>query len=253
MANAGRMLPTMSRASSASGPASFLDDELGHSLMGRRGSQGASAAVAVRRWYRSAVGRQRVGRVALAGSPPQRTRVARLAPPTLRLMSRIGPRSSRPPLQLAAVLMVGSASMVLWGCNAPPPDVDAPEVGVQPTEITIRGQDYAFELTEPVPAGMVHFSFENVGEVPHEVIIVQLNEGVTAEQVGQALQGATDPETLMAGIAGILIADPGEVAMGRLAVELESGRTYALLCNFTDTDDAPPHIALGMIRIFQAS
>jgi len=99
----------------------------------------------------------------------------------------------------------------------------------------------------------VHFAFDNVGAVPHEAILVELKEGVTADQIALALQGGSDPRELMAGIFGILIADPGQSALGKIAVELESGRTYALLCNFTDTDDAPPHIALGMMRVFQAT
>jgi hypothetical protein len=120
-------------------------------------------------------------------------------------------------------------------------------------EVTIRGHDYAFEFVEPVPAGTVRFGFDNIGEVPHEAVLVNLREGVTAEDVSRALQGESDPRELMAGIVGILIADPGESALGILEVELEAGRTYALLCNFTDTDDAPPHIALGMMRVFQVT
>jgi hypothetical protein len=33
-------------------------------------------------------------------------------------------------------------------------------------------------------------------------------------------------------------------------VDLQAGRTYAMLCNFQDTDDAPPHTELGMVKEF---
>lgn len=59
-----------------------------------------------------------------------------------------------------------------------------------------------------------------------------------------------DPEEFSDGFGGILVADPGEVAMGRLYVELESGRSYALICMFKDQEGDPPHVALGMVRSF---
>lgn len=141
-------------------------------------------------------------------------------------------------------------ALLFAGACAPPA---TEQVTDEPVEIVIRGHDYAFELEQPVPAGTVRFAFENVGEVPHEAILVALKEGVTPDQVAVALQDEDDPRELMSGIFGILIADPGESALGKIVVELETGRTYALLCNFTDTDDAPPHIALGMMRVFQAT
>lgn len=155
----------------------------------------------------------------------------------------------RLPRSVSAIL-----ALTVVGCGAAQPDAeDSVTASPEASEVVILGHDYAFEVPEPVPSGTVHFSFENVGEVPHEVVLVQLNEGVTAERVAEALQGEVDPATLMAGIVGILIADPGTTAIGRLVVELEAGQTYAMLCNFTDTEDAPPHIALGMMRIFEAT
>ena len=152
-----------------------------------------------------------------------------------------------------SLALVGTGLFAVSACAPPAEELDTSDDSAAVNEITIRGQDYAFEMPEPVPAGMVHFSFENVGEVSHEVVVVELLDGVTADQIGEALQGTTDPATLMEGVVGILIADPGETAIGGLVVEMEAGRTYALLCNLRDTDDAPPHIALGMVRIFQAT
>ncbi len=64
------------------------------------------------------------------------------------------------------------------------------------------------------------------------------------------MQNDGDREDVVDGFGGVLIADPGEVGWGRLAVELEPGRTYALVCNFTDAEGDPPHSALGMIASF---
>ena len=66
----------------------------------------------------------------------------------------------------------------------------------------------------------------------------------------EAMAAGEDPRGLTDGIGGILIAGPGETAMGRLDIDFEAGRTYMLVCNFTDTPEAPPHIELGMVRTF---
>ena len=67
------------------------------------------------------------------------------------------------------------------------------------------------------------------------------------------MQAGEDPMEYLDGFGGILIAQPGETTWGHLRVDLETGRTYALVCNFTDSDDAPPHTALGMMLPFTVS
>lgn len=115
-----------------------------------------------------------------------------------------------------------------------------------PNEVRIIGLDYAFTAPDTLPAGPTSFAFENRGEVDHEMILVRLKEGVTLDAVMEAAAGGADPRELTEGGPGILIADPGETAESRLLVDLQPGRTYALVCNFRDQPEDPPHTALGM-------
>ena len=117
-------------------------------------------------------------------------------------------------------------------------------------EIVVDGLDYSFGLEEAVEPGPTDIRFRNVGEVDHEMVMVRLAPDATFADVAGAMSEGADPREFVDGVIGILIADPGEVALGTLRVDFELGRTYVMLCNFTDTPEAPPHLALGMIRAF---
>lgn len=116
----------------------------------------------------------------------------------------------------------------------------------RPNQVTIVGLDYAFEAPDTLPPGPTVFAFENRGEVDHEAILVQLREGVTLDELMQAVREGADPGDFTEGGPGILIAAPGETTASRLLVDLVPGRTYALVCNFRDEPDDPPHTVLGM-------
>lgn len=116
--------------------------------------------------------------------------------------------------------------------------------------MTVVGTDYAFELPETLAPGPTSFAFENRGQVDHEMILVRLKDGVTLERVLEVGESGDDLDTVLEPGAGILIADPGERAATRLLADLDAGATYALVCNFRDTPEAPPHTALGMTASF---
>lgn len=122
-----------------------------------------------------------------------------------------------------------------------------------PNEVTVIGLDYAFTAPDILPPGPTAIAFENRGEVDHEMILVRLKEGVTLDQVMEAAAGGGDPGEFTEGGPGILIARPGQTTASRLLVDLQPGRTYALVCNFQDEPDDPPHTALGMRASFQVS
>lgn len=147
--------------------------------------------------------------------------------------------ASRVTLALAAVGLAGLAG----ACS----------VQDSPNEVTVVGLDYAFQAPDTLPPGRTEFAFENRGEVDHEMILVRLKEGVTLEEVMEGVRGGDDPGVYTEGGPGILIAGPGQTTASRLAVELLPGRTYALVCNFRDEPDDPPHTALGMRSTFEVS
>jgi hypothetical protein len=141
-------------------------------------------------------------------------------------------RSSR--LALVAVFLAAMA------CQAPPPPPG-------PQDITVTGSDYAFQLPDSLQAGPTVLHFNNAGKVAHEMGMALLKPGVTLDQVLARIKAGASPDSLLDGIVGILIAQPGVPTVGGLSLELLPGRTYALFCNFQDGPDKPPHSALGMV------
>jgi plastocyanin len=138
------------------------------------------------------------------------------------------------------------APTLLLGCAVNEPAPQEPAV----RQVVVDGVDYAFGMAEAMEAGPTEIRFENKGEVDHEMVLVRLKVGATLADVSGAMESGGDPREFMDGIAGILIAGPGESALGTLNVTFEEGRTYVMICNFTDTPDAPPHLALGMVQSF---
>lgn len=117
-------------------------------------------------------------------------------------------------------------------------------------EATVVGTDYAFQMPDVMPAGRTAFAFENRGSVPHEMILVRLKDGVTVQDALAGMQRGASPEAFVDGGANILIAGPGETSSGRILMDLAGGSQYALVCNFRDGPEAPPHTELGMFTGF---
>ncbi|HEV8598935.1 MAG TPA: hypothetical protein VGQ69_06215 [Gemmatimonadales bacterium] len=115
-------------------------------------------------------------------------------------------------------------------------------------DYAVTGIDYAFQIPDTVRAGSAIVRFHNAGAVPHELAMALLKPGITVPRVLEVLKAGGSPDSLIDGVVGILIAQPGSDPMGRLAVNFQAGRTYALFCNFQDSPDKPPHSALGMVR-----
>lgn len=177
----------------------------------------------------------------MTAQPPVPTRESAPPPPGIRMSS-----PAAAVRRGAGVLAVAVLSSVLASCVPVPEVSELPEV----PQMRVVGLDYTFALTDTMPAGPVRIDFENRGEVPHEMILVRLRPGVAFTEMMEGMQAGGDPAEFVDGFGGILIANPGETTWGHLRVDLESGRTYALVCNFTDTADAPPHAALGMVLPF---
>jgi hypothetical protein len=140
-------------------------------------------------------------------------------------------RSRSSQLALAAVLLAAMA------CQASPPPSE-------PQDITVTALDYAFKLPDSLQAGPTVLHLNNAGKVTHEMGMALLKPGVTLDQVLARIKGGSSPDSLLDGIVGILIAQPGVPILGGLWLELLPGRTYALFRNFQDAPDKPPHSSL---------
>jgi hypothetical protein len=119
-----------------------------------------------------------------------------------------------------------------------------------PKEVAVIGNDYAFTgFPATVAAGPTLFSFENRGEVRHEMSIILLKPGLTLKDAMDAGAAATGPR-IAESLIGLLVARKHESAGGKLFVELKSGQRYVVLCNLRNTPDADPHSKMGMVTGF---
>ena len=115
----------------------------------------------------------------------------------------------------------------------------APEVT---GEITMN--EFSFGLPDTIAAGEHTFRVVNNGEQTHEVALIRLNDGVTAEQFLAALApGATTPPP-GSSVGGNGALSPG--IFNFFSADVEAGN-YLLLCFVPDTDGAP-HIMKGMVK-----
>jgi len=117
--------------------------------------------------------------------------------------------------------------------------VDVP-ADAQVADVTMV--DYAFEISETTfDAGApIAFNVTNEGEYPHEFVVVQFPEGVTAEQVLEdfsLIQQVT--------FVGATFAEPGQAAPPLVLLDLAPG-TYTVVC-FVDVPEGVPHVARGMV------
>ena len=147
------------------------------------------------------------------------------------------PGTRRSPLRAQAPAV--AMSLLSLACRPAP---------AAPHELLVPGLDYAFQLPDTLAAGPIRFGFHNAGKVPHEMAIARLKEGVTLSQVLETVRAGGEVEALLDGMVGILIAFPGDTALGRLETEFQAGRTYVFGCNFRDGPDQPPHVELGMVK-----
>lgn len=114
-------------------------------------------------------------------------------------------------------------------------------------EVTVIGNDYAFQLPDSLPAGRTVFHFKNAGKVDHEMFMVPLKPGVNPAKALELVNAGKNADSVFDRVAGVLLAKRGTNAGGALEVDLLPGRTYALFCWFTDGPDKPQHYKLGMM------
>ena len=129
------------------------------------------------------------------------------------------------------------------------PAIACSQTGQAPREVLVRASDYAFDAPDTLPAGLVAFGLENTGRVAHEVVIVGLRPEASVAEILRRDKADSTWRHLREPTSGILTADSGVRTPGRLLVDLVRGRRYLLLCNFQDSDSAPPHFHLGMMRV----
>jgi len=113
---------------------------------------------------------------------------------------------------------------------------------------TITLRDFTIDIPDVVPAGPTTLHVVNDGPgQPHEVAIVKLKPGVTADDARTAIMNPAGPPpfTAVGGFQSVAVGGDGYVTLN-----LEPG-DYAALCRVTEPMSGLSHVHLGMIKGFQ--
>lgn len=116
--------------------------------------------------------------------------------------------------------------------------------------VTMVAKDYAFEAPQTVPIGLVSITLDNQGKEDHQINIARLRDGVTREQITQALQGPPDQLLpLLSFVGGVNTIAPGK--QQTVVVNLPAGE-YMGFC-FVASPDGKAHVEKGMTAYFTAN
>lgn len=119
-----------------------------------------------------------------------------------------------------------------------------PAATLPAADVVMTLNDYTFETNVPITAGRRTIRVENAATQPHEVLIVRLNEGATAEDFMAAMANPQGPPpgTVLGGVTGI-----AQGGMNQITLDFEQG-DYALICFVPDASDGKPHFLHGMLE-----
>ena len=122
--------------------------------------------------------------------------------------------------------------------------------------LTVNAGEYTYSLKGSPKAGNVQIDFVNGGVEYHMMAMVKLKKGVTSTQLKKA--ALSDDEKAFAKIAdgdGEVAPVPNVLAPNQhmsMITKLEAGH-YGLMCFLPAAGDGAPHIAHGMIKVFDVS
>jgi plastocyanin len=127
----------------------------------------------------------------------------------------------------------------------------APEVKPPTTQGKVTLADYNFLGVDSLSAGKTTLEVLNGGPQTHELYVVKLNNGVTADQLKTELANEASGGTPPPGPAPFDDAGGmGAIAVnttGYVTLDLTAGN-YAFLCFIPDINKGEPHAALGMVK-----
>ncbi|MGD2121958.1 MAG: hypothetical protein PVJ76_09440 [Gemmatimonadota bacterium] len=116
------------------------------------------------------------------------------------------------------------------------------------TDLRIVLDDYNFALSRMITPGRHTIRVENRAAQAHEIVVVKLGEGMTAQDfiqwVGTIPREGAGPGEIVGGVTGLA---QGEVNI--VTLDFEPGR-YALVCFVPDAGDGMPHFMHGMVQEF---
>ena len=111
---------------------------------------------------------------------------------------------------------------------------------------TFTLRDFSFDMPSALAAGLATYQVVNEGPQIHELNLLKLAPGTTADGVLAFFDapGAEPPFTFAGGMQAVRPSGSGSVTL-----DLEPG-AYAAVCHVPDPASGTPHIDLGMIKVF---
>ncbi|HEX5872022.1 MAG TPA: hypothetical protein VFY65_16445 [Longimicrobium sp.] len=116
--------------------------------------------------------------------------------------------------------------------------------GMPAADVQVTLRDYSFDFAPELTAGRHTLRVTNAAAQPHEVFVVKLAPGKTAQDVLAWMQTEQGPPPALP-VGGTTLLSTGQV--NHITVDVEPGE-YALLCFVPDAKDGKPHVAHGMVR-----
>jgi hypothetical protein len=78
-----------------------------------------------------------------------------------------------------------------------------------------------------------------------------LKEGFGVDSVLASVAAGSPKRNWLDGQAPLIVSRPKDPPGPGIWLNLETGRTYLILCTLHDTPDSPPHVMLGMMSRFR--
>ena len=122
----------------------------------------------------------------------------------------------------------------------------APAAAAPTADIAMSLKEYGFDLSKPVTAGPHTFEVRNTGAQDHEVEVVKLEPGKTANDLVKWVLKPEGPPPGSA-VGGALVGKTG--APVYFTADFAPG-SYALICFIPDAKDGKPHYEHGMSLAF---
>ena len=119
-----------------------------------------------------------------------------------------------------------------------------------PADVTIKLLDYDFQPSQPLKPGRQNIMVENAGPQPHEVVLLKLAPGKSAEDFAMWAEHGMKGPPPAEPIGGVTMLDKG--GRGSFTADLTPG-DYGFICFYPDQKDGKPHLAHGMVKTFKVN
>lgn len=130
-----------------------------------------------------------------------------------------------------------------------PAAAGAPKVAMPVADIQITLADYQFTFSAPITAGKHTFTVHTSAGQPHEIEIIKLAPGKTADDL---LKWIVKPEGPPpgSGVGGVAATSPGVVPT--FSADFTPG-DYLVICFLPDSKDGKPHFMHGMQQVVKVA